>query len=749
MDKRMVLICDEEDVTSGVLKSLKPFLGDMPTQVLVKCPEYMVQFDTYCESKGITCALVSNAQFLRMHIKDNPSASLSDYAGSHYYYTLRSGREIEIVYSNPMAHLHTVPYGKLLIQRWASKLVTPKDWFPTPAFSWKRLDRSNFRQFMLSLDDSFVTGVDIETVKEHLRITMISYTTVHLTGDGKYVTTSWVLEIKDLDDLRMMREANAHPCAKVLQNGKYDALYCAHWLAPLQNYIWDTKLLQYCWYAELPKDLAFLQAMYVRTAAYWKHLADSGDHHTKMEYNARDTWGTVVTFLAMMYECPDFVFTNYEKKLPCFPPSHYCELLGIRKDETIQQREYDDMEKSIEDRVSHLHKSIGKPINTNSHVQVKQLMAILGCKDLAKSSDEKHLQKVAFRHPYNKYIVDQILEIRGERKLHSTYFPLEKNFVGRTLYAINPDGTDTGRNASKESAFWCGLQVQNVPPNAKGSFIADDDFHIAECDLEQAESRGTGYFTGDENLIKAVETSPDFHSFNAAAFFGYKFEEIYDAVRRVVLMKPLRTLSKRVNHGANYNMGPDVLVDTMGLEAIFEAKNLLRLPYNQPREIAAYLLEQFGKTYPVVRFEYQKWIKAHVKSTGMLVGPQGWTRLCFGDPSYHKPTLNAYIAHNPQSLNAISVDESFVEVFNTIQLHPEHRDNFRLLAQIHDSILFQYRKGHEYLCEMVRKIMERPITCTDISGVTRTFLVPAALKLGKTDKKTGELIRATSWATTE
>ena len=748
MEKCMVLICEEEDITSGVLKSLKPFLGDMPTKILQKCPEYMIQFDQYCEARGITCALVSNEKFLKLHIKDNPNPKLSEYAGSHYYYKLRSGREIEIVYSNPMMQLHTVPYGKFMIERWAAKLVQPKRWFPTPAFSWKEVTPSNFEEMLYSFDDAFIVGVDIETVKEYLRITMISYTTVHLTDDGKYRTTSWVLQIKTLEDLQMMRMANEHPCAKVLQNGKYDALYCARWMAPLVNYIWDTKLMQFCWLAELPKDLAFLQALYVRTAAYWKHLSESGDLMTKMEYNARDTWGTVVTFMAMVFEMPDFVNENYTKKIQCFPPSHFCELLGVKKDEKVQQQEYDDMEKSIEARIAHFHKSLGKPLNTNSPPQMKSLLKVLGCGDLA-STNEKDLMKASFRHPFNKYIIDQILEIRGERKLHSTYFPLEKNFHGRTLYALNPDGTDTGRNASKESAFWCGLQIQNVPGNAKASFVADDGFYIAECDLEQAESRGTGYFTGDTNLIDAVENSPDFHSHNASAFFGYKFEEIYDVKAGKVLMKPLRILSKRVNHGANYYMMEDTLVNTMGLEAIFEAKRLLNLIFTQPREIARYLLKQFERTYPTVRIDYPLWIKSHIKSTGMLVGPQGWTRICFGDPSASKPVLNSYIAHNPQSLNAMSVDESFVEVFIKIQLHPEHRNNFRLLAQIHDSIFFQYRKGHEYLCEMVRKIMVRPITCTDMGGITRTFLVPAALKLGKIDKDTGELIRATSWAVTE
>jgi hypothetical protein len=74
---------------------------------------------------------------------------------------------------------------------------------------------------------------------------------------------------------------------------------------------------------------------------------------------------------------------------------------------------------------------------------------------------------------------------------------------------------------------------------------------------------------------------------------------------------------------------------------------------------------------------------------------------------------------------------------------------FRLHAQIHDSILFSYAEGHEYLAEAVRERMEIPVTVCDISGTYRTFTVPAALKLGVKDKATGEFKRAVYWSETE
>ena len=92
-------------------------------------------------------------------------------------------------------------------------------------------------------------------------------------------------------------------------------------------------------------------------------------------------------------------------------------------------------------------------------------------------------------------------------------------------------------------------------------------------------------------------------------------------------------------------MGPDVMVDTMGEKTIYEAARLLGLgKHLTAREIAAHLLAQFARTYPVVRHDYQEWVVATVVQTHMLVGATGWTRYCFMDPRKSKQALNSYIA---------------------------------------------------------------------------------------------------------
>jgi DNA polymerase I-like protein with 3'-5' exonuclease and polymerase domains len=348
------------------------------------------------------------------------------------------------------------------------------------------------------------------------------------------------------------------------------------------------------------------------------------------------------------------------------------------------------------------------------------------------------------------------------RKAKSTYLRTDddadkkgeggsKDFNGRVLYALNPHGTDSGRLASREHHFWCGINIQNQTTGTlvKQTYESDPGFFYGESDLEQAETRDTAYITGDKNLLLAISSDDDFHSLNASAFFGIPYDEIYDRIKHKTKNKPIRDVAKRVNHGANYNMGAQVLVDTMGEKAIYNAARLLGLGRGlSAKQIAQYLLDRFDKTYPTIRGEYQVWIIAQILTHRKLVGATGWTRYCFSNPKDNKQALNSYVAHAPQSLNAMILNLAYMKVFYDIAIHPDHQNNFKLLAQIHDSILFQYKDGHVYLAGMVKERMEIPVRVTDIKGIVRTLVVPAALKLGKLDGQR-VLVPAKYWSETE
>jgi DNA polymerase I-like protein with 3'-5' exonuclease and polymerase domains len=774
------------------LPQLKSCVGSVTTYVRVEAITMVSQIQIYCKAKKVTRVISTSVSLLEklLHWDKRKKPALSSYAGS--YFTLPSldtdtgAPDIEIVFIAPLKQLSTVSYGKFIATRLISKLTNPEKWYkPTPFNGFEILTASNEQEEFAAFSQCQLISIDIETFRENATIRCLSYTGFCIEGAGGIRSITVVLPLNSDYSLAIMRKWNWELKApKVFQNGKYDISYLARYNAPVYNYLYDTATLFHCWYSELPKDLGFLNAFFIREAVYWKDLSETNDLYEYYKYNGLDTWGTGNAFLAMLLEAPQYALDNYLLEFPLTFPCHMCEMTGIARDMSKMEIARTEQQAIIDKENGSLNKMLGIPaghnFNVKSSLNMKALFNILGCKDL-KSQDEKNIKKARFRHPFNSRILTKVLDVRKARTLISNYLTEGKEFTRmdgtghRFLYSLNPHGTDSSRLASKSHHFWCGDNIQKIPRGkiVKQTFKADPGFMLCEVDLEQAESRDTAYISGDAQLIENVEHSPDFHKSNASGFFGVPFDEV---------TKELRTLGKPVNHGANYNMGAYVLIDTMGEENIVRAKQLLGLPrFWSYVQVAEHLLEQFHKLYPGIKGTFYKGVVREIGLTSMLVSTAfhwdwtasdrikeleeiankkyelednagnrkpAWARYCFADPSKSKPALNSYISHPPQSLNAQTLNKGFLSVFHDIAINPKYSPNFKLLAQIHDSIFFQYRIGHEYLSDMVVDRMEIPVTVKAYDGEVRTFVVPAGAKMGQHlegDKKG----KAEYWSETE
>jgi DNA polymerase I-like protein with 3'-5' exonuclease and polymerase domains len=769
---------------------LKGMFSGYTTYVCTEPIELLSHLKIYCNKRGIKYIVSTNtkilAKLLELQGSYKVKPSLSNYEGSFFEW-----EGLEIVFISPLSQLFTVTYGKFLASRYISKLIDKSSWREATPFKWTILDHSNIESIYDEFYSAYAIAVDIETFKVNLAIRCIGYTAVFISNAGNITSHSIVLPMDSSWSLAWMRKFNNLPAQKIFQNGKYDCSYLLRYNAPVRNWIWDTAIGMHSWYSELPKDLAFLNAFFLRKVVYWKDLAETQDLFEYYKYNAMDTWATANVWITWMLNSPDWAKRNYSLEFPLVYPCLLAEMTGLKRDQTALIKARQEVDKEEAEKLSFIRKVLSSSgFNPGSPVQVKNLLKLLGCGDI-ESSNEKDIKKAMLRHPLNAKLLGEsgILGIRGLRKLSSTYLRLDsdaekgkdngaKEFLSRILYALNPDGTDSGRLASREHHFWCGLQIQNVPrgKEVKQTICSEDGWYIAECDLEQAESRDTANISGDTALIAAVSGTRDFHSVNASAFFGRSYSDIYDDEVGKTKDKPLRDLAKKVNHGANYNMGPEVLIDTMGLDKIYEAGKLLTLNETDPRKIALELLSRFHKTYPKLRggmnkpyypgtyyayvvecierdrklvsraYHHTVYNCEHL-DTRLYIESGDWTRYCFGNPSKNKLDLNSYVAHCPQSLNSRTLNEAFLKVFYEIAL--PNPTTFRLHAQIHDSILFSYKEGFESHADRVRECMEIPVTVRDVSGTYRTFTVPAALKLGIKDKLTGILKRAKYWSETE
>ncbi|MGL5077760.1 MAG: hypothetical protein ACRDBG_18320, partial [Waterburya sp.] len=337
------------------LPHLKGFFKGIPTEILLQSKpiEYAIEVETWARSKNVTKIITSRKDLLQLLVSKLPgqppkSASIDNYAGSVLYFS--SKKDIEVIIINPLPQLFTVPYGKFLAERYISK-ATSKFGANLNGTSWP--EPSVFNYSIISSPDQFsycyerfrnadLIAVDIETFKENLCIRCVGYTAVYFNlntslddnpgGINQYRTESIVFPINSEYNLEWARKFNNLPAAKITQNGKYDNAYFLRYGIPLHNWLWDTAHLFHSWYSELPKDLAFLNAFFLRDVYYWKDLAETTDLHEYYRYNCLDTWATANVFIQQINQMPEWAKKNYLLEFPRVCPCLLGEMTGVLRD---------------------------------------------------------------------------------------------------------------------------------------------------------------------------------------------------------------------------------------------------------------------------------------------------------------------------------------------------------------------------------------------------------------------------------
>ena len=710
-----------------------------------------VTLDRLCEAHKIEGIFCAQASTLKAILNDSADyippttgiqITLDDYAGS--FLRLRTGRPVVVL--NPLERLRTVPHEKFVVDRYISKITQPKKWFPQTKFQWHEVTWENREDVMQDIRTADLCAIDIETPWPQVDrriIDCVSYTTYH---KKTHTTQSWVIPFDELWHWEFIREANDTETSKVFQNGLYDNAYFLRWGAPVRSWYYDTFHLFHSWLSELPKRLDFVASFAIREARFWKDDGKTGNRQDKYRYCGLDGWATINGLLGILAEAPKWAidnYTNHEFKL-VFPSMHAA-MEGLMIDEKRFMEIKEEKKAKLAVAKARLQKLVAAPnYNPGSWQQNTALFKLLGCDDLVKSDELSEREnarrgtgkiqtlKAKARHPLNNMILTEVEDYKKEVKQVGTYFDETKIWQGLALYSFNPGGTDTLRAASKESAFDCGWQIQNIPAqdqSFKECCLAPPGWFIGEADKAQAEARCVGYLSGELALINIVESDKDYHSWNASAFFGVPYEEIYDVVKRKTIKKVLRNLAKRTNHGANYNMGAEVMLDTMGPKMVAEAKITLGLPkYMRLVDVCQYLLDRYSATYPSVKGRWYQHIISTIATTQMLVSPFGWTRRFFGSPKDNKQHLNSAVAHSPQNLSVSIINIEWYKIWRET-VYGSLRGRVRIKAQIHDSFLFIYKELAD--AQAVQDMMDTKVDVKGSDGVTRTMYIPSDLSTGK------------------
>jgi len=704
-----------------------------------------------CKRLSVTQVVCSSQSLLSLLLRahdTNATGTVTKYAGSVFY--------IPATEDHPQIRVLILPSPRLLlysrelpflVSRWIQKLNNPN--FPVfPALDWERLTSENIDRFYDEAKSALLISIDIETKrvpvdpaictstkpefkgiwvyvhrgmskgkKKYIPvapvISMVGYSLLLQNPNGTLYSKTGVLPINSMVDIEYMRKFNSLPAEKVMQNGGYDSTYFLRYNAPVFNYVYDTFVAMHSWYAELPRNLAFITSLLDRDYIHWK---DEGEHGMA-QYNAKDCHNTLWSMVHIIDQWPQWAAENYFENFRMQYPCIQCGAEGFLVDLDERERLRQERVLLVAEAIKRLNKIITPGFNPASPKQVLIALKGLGYKK-AKSSDKAAMAEFREAHPLYDIIGELIDSVRKNRKAVSNYFESQL-LAGRFLYELNPAATDTGRMNSSASNLWCGGNIQNQPLYAKSQYIADKGYVVCNTDAKQSESRTTAYMSEDENLIEAVESPLDFHRVNASKFFGMVYDKIDNTIRN---------LGKRVNHGANYNMQEAMLLRTMGRRNVIRAQRLLKLPTTMSLlDVARYLLQCFDKTYPKVRGKFYNEIIYEIQTTGKLVGPTGWTRFCFGNPANSKPELNSYVAHGPQSFSVKIINEAFFAAWR----YQIRENKIRLKAQVHDDIIWQCKP--EYCtesAEVISKLMSKPYV---VRG--RTMIIPNDPVTGKQNWK--------------
>ncbi len=688
-----------------------------------------------CKQHGVDGVITSQqsllAATLRMQVDYIPppgrkQISLDDYAGS--WLELPSGGTPLIVI-NPLERLHSIAHEKFVLNRYVSKLTQPAKWYPQTKFLWKQVHEHTAADALADINSSDIVAVDIETLYDdpYRHIDLVGYATYNFKTKQ---STCYVVHFNSEWAWRFVQKANATKTPKIFQRGIYDNMYFARWNCPINNWLWDTLNLMHCWYSELPKSLDFLSSFSIRKQRFWKDDGKTGNMEDRMRYNALDVWGTLNSLLCMISEIPAYVVDNYLIEFPMNFPALNCSLEGVKVNRAKFAEVQKEYAEKAEEKLTRLRYLISDDnFNPRSPPQMKKLFTLLGVGSLP-TTGKADMLKARYASPLNEVILGIAVDYKAHATITSNYLDEDKLWNDRWYYDLDPAGTDTGRLASKSSAFWCGDSIQKIPRGdaIKQFMEADSGWLLAEPDKAQAEARCVGYLAGEQKLIDLVEGPHDYHAWNASQFFGIPYELIYDERLGKTIDKMVRDLSKRTNHGANYNMAGAMLLATMGPKMVAFAKNALKLPIKMKlKEVCDYLLAGYNKTYPGIKGRYYDQIVSTIEVTSKLVSPLGWTRYFFGKPSKrNKPALNAAVAHPSQNLNVGILNKEWYILWKET-LYGSLRGLVRIKAQIHDSLLFQYRN-----CDpaIVLPFLQTPVVIKGADGKTRTMTIRADIKSG-------------------
>ena len=473
----------------------------------------------------------------------------------------------------------------------------------------------------------------------------------------------------------------------IAQNGHYDAAWL--WFKDrirVDRHWFDTMLAHHYLYPSLPHDLGFITAQYTDHPYYkdegklWK---EEGDINAFWEYNVKDCCITRIASEKMQEELIAAglheQFHNHVMRLQ--PELIEMSINGVLGDDRLQSRYADELGRSLEQaRIVCQDKAracLGIPdyeFNPRSHKQLSELffdqLQLVGRGGSTDKENRDRIRKHPRTSPAARDLITAIDRYLLEAKFVSTYVGAEPDGDKRWRSTWKQTGVASapGRLSSSQTHWSTGLNMQNIPENAKGMFIAPPGWEFSYYDMSQVEARIVAHLADIPKWKQQFEMarlhpgSYDAHCALASEMFKVPYEQVPRKDRDADGNPTIRYVAKRCRHGLNYRMAPDKLATVTGLSSV-EAEQAYRLYHMATPEITVW----WDDAIELVR---------RVGQITTCLGRR-WLLLERFDPV----ALDSIIAFEPQSTNGDWTSSVIYKAHHD----PEWPPTARVVMNVHDA----------------------------------------------------------------
>lgn len=363
---------------------------------------------------------------------------------------------------------------------------------------------------------------------------------------------------------------------------------------------------------------------------------------------------------------------------------------------------------------------------TTREDSIRSLLPI--CKD---KIDSLKTERAKLRWQRGFVGINLILQIRGVRKLLSSYINPKIDDDGRMRTTLSIGGTETFRFSSSKTLWGTGCNLQTIPRALRVMFIADEGMELCELDLNRGESWIYSHLANEPLMMEIHRNGEDFHAITACAIsevFGDPVDyRLWDRFKEKDPDRAymLRYVGKRTNHASAYRMGPYRMAEIVNSEA---DETGITLSKSQ----AAECQEAWLNLYPYIERWWEDIEDQLNKNARTLTTPYGrrrqfherWGSLLFKEAT----------AHVPQSTSVDYLNGGMLRVYNELGRSGE----VDLLHQNHDSILIQYEQGRRD--ELLPQVMELLKSTVVVNG--HEISIPVEAQYGQNWKELTEYAEA-------